>query len=407
MGRSGALHSLIQEAYRPRASLSDWLDTLVEQMADLFPSELGAVGRLSDGESTVGDYAVHVTSARVAHAFRQHRTRSAHRIDFLRTHAGRGPLASTRLAIEASPSSDTYLRRMHQSFESVGVFDMRHLTTCDVDGLWLTLGIVQSEPRPVSRQSEYWMRVRRHLTAALHAQHAFDVLRARLDGRPCETHEQLRGHLCELDAGATGLATDDATQLWCSLSRGELRAIDRFERAGRQYLVVASTYDDDPTPTFFTADEVELAALLASGKSEKWIALTQGIARSTMNARMKRALRKLGLHSRVELLKRFRVHDGVAIPALSLRAHALGLGRYLLAFDVARPSTSRWARPPSLTSAQWRVVQLALEGLSDRAIARRVSLSPHTVSHHLRHAYTRLDVGSRDELFAHIERESP
>ncbi|MFF5504637.1 AAA family ATPase [Streptomyces roseolus] len=53
---------------------------------------------------------------------------------------------------------------------------------------------------------------------------------------------------------------------------------------------------------------------------------------------------------------------------------------------------------PELTAAETRVVRLVAEGLTNRQVAARLSLSPHTVGSHLRRAFTKLDVTSRAEL---------
>ncbi|WP_324616219.1 helix-turn-helix transcriptional regulator [Streptomyces sp. ERV7] len=64
-----------------------------------------------------------------------------------------------------------------------------------------------------------------------------------------------------------------------------------------------------------------------------------------------------------------------------------------------RPSTAgldgAW---PELTVAEIRVVRLVARGLTNRQVAEDLSLSPHTVSSHLRRAFTKLDVASRLEL---------
>ncbi|MFG3189657.1 helix-turn-helix transcriptional regulator [Streptomyces omiyaensis] len=64
-----------------------------------------------------------------------------------------------------------------------------------------------------------------------------------------------------------------------------------------------------------------------------------------------------------------------------------------------RPSSARldgaW---PELTPAEARVVRLVARGLTNQQVAEQLSLSPHTVSSHLRRAFTKLDVTSRAEL---------
>ncbi|QPK48694.1 AAA family ATPase [Streptomyces gardneri] len=64
-----------------------------------------------------------------------------------------------------------------------------------------------------------------------------------------------------------------------------------------------------------------------------------------------------------------------------------------------RPSTTgvcdAW---PELTAAELRVVRLVARGLTNQQAAEHLSLSPHTVSSHLRRAFTKLDITSRVEL---------
>ncbi|WP_369029015.1 AAA family ATPase [Streptomyces adonidis] len=76
--------------------------------------------------------------------------------------------------------------------------------------------------------------------------------------------------------------------------------------------------------------------------------------------------------------------------------------RALRALGVRR---KKWQSVPraqtgwdSLTVAELRVVRLVAEGLTNRAAAERLFLSPHTVDTHLRHAFAKLGVSSRVEL---------
>jgi DNA-binding CsgD family transcriptional regulator len=52
---------------------------------------------------------------------------------------------------------------------------------------------------------------------------------------------------------------------------------------------------------------------------------------------------------------------------------------------------------PSLTRREREVLALVREGLTNRAIAHRLAVSPHTVRKHLENAFARLDVHSRTE----------
>jgi DNA-binding CsgD family transcriptional regulator len=48
-----------------------------------------------------------------------------------------------------------------------------------------------------------------------------------------------------------------------------------------------------------------------------------------------------------------------------------------------------------MTESELAVARLVAQGLSNREVAERLFVSPHTVSSHLRHVFTKLGVNSR------------
>jgi DNA-binding CsgD family transcriptional regulator len=58
----------------------------------------------------------------------------------------------------------------------------------------------------------------------------------------------------------------------------------------------------------------------------------------------------------------------------------------------------------SLTGTEQAVSRLVAEGLTNRAIAKRLYISPHTVNTHLRHVFAKLDVPNRVALAAVVHR---
>jgi DNA-binding CsgD family transcriptional regulator len=70
----------------------------------------------------------------------------------------------------------------------------------------------------------------------------------------------------------------------------------------------------------------------------------------------------------------------------------LGVRRRLVA---AEPETDGWA---ALTTSELTVAQLVAEGMTNREVAERLFVSPHTVSSHLRHVFSKLGINSRVEL---------
>ena len=64
----------------------------------------------------------------------------------------------------------------------------------------------------------------------------------------------------------------------------------------------------------------------------------------------------------------------------------------------ARPRTTARTGVEALTPSERRVVDLAVDGQTNRDIAQALFVTPKTVEVHLSNAYRKLDVRSRHEL---------
>jgi DNA-binding NarL/FixJ family response regulator len=85
------------------------------------------------------------------------------------------------------------------------------------------------------------------------------------------------------------------------------------------------------------------------------------------------------------------------------RLRALGVrGRHWTTL-TPRPLTG-W---DSLTDTEQTVARLVAEGLNNRQIAARIYISTHTVAHHLRNAFRKLQIASRVELARIVIEEKP
>jgi DNA-binding CsgD family transcriptional regulator len=63
------------------------------------------------------------------------------------------------------------------------------------------------------------------------------------------------------------------------------------------------------------------------------------------------------------------------------------------------------SRGHSLTPGELRIAELVARGFTNRQIATRVFLSPHTVNYHLRQVFRKLGISSRAELAALVRSE--
>jgi DNA-binding CsgD family transcriptional regulator len=87
-------------------------------------------------------------------------------------------------------------------------------------------------------------------------------------------------------------------------------------------------------------------------------------------------------------------HAGAAWDAGRVRGRLRALGVHRRLVSARRPGRG-WA---AMTDSELAVARLVAQGLSNREVAERLFVSPHTVSGHLRHVFTKLDVNSRAEL---------
>ena len=91
------------------------------------------------------------------------------------------------------------------------------------------------------------------------------------------------------------------------------------------------------------------------------------------------------------------LEDGRALAAECGHTLMAERARQELLASGARPR-QRGAEGEALTPSEDRIARLAAEGLSNRAIAEQLFLSPKTVEMHLSHVYRKLGIASRREL---------
>lgn len=86
---------------------------------------------------------------------------------------------------------------------------------------------------------------------------------------------------------------------------------------------------------------------------------------------------------------------GADVWAGRVRAGLRGLGIHAGARGPRRRPVHGWA---SLTATERSVSLLVSEGLTNRAVAKCLHISPHTVNTHLRHVFAKLSVSNRAAL---------
>lgn len=97
---------------------------------------------------------------------------------------------------------------------------------------------------------------------------------------------------------------DDALALWSALVQGRWTILDVTERDGKRLLLARRNPLGGATLLDLTSDERDVTWLAAHGHSYKYIAYELGIPLSTVAERLRRAMRKLRVRSRRELLRK-------------------------------------------------------------------------------------------------------
>jgi DNA-binding CsgD family transcriptional regulator/DNA-binding Lrp family transcriptional regulator len=110
-------------------------------------------------------------------------------------------------------------------------------------------------------------------------------------------------------------------------------------------------------------------------------------------AQQQRGTARSGLDALTEALILF-ARAGATRDAARLRSGLRALGVRRRIATTEKPATG-WA---SMTKSELAVAQLVATGLTNREIAERLFVSPHTVNTHLRHVFAKLRVNSRVDL---------
>lgn len=94
----------------------------------------------------------------------------------------------------------------------------------------------------------------------------------------------------------------DGSAVWRGLLDGCLCLVERFEQGGRRYYVMRHNHDDALPFASLAPRERQVAEILGGGESEKAAAYALGLSPSAVSGLLRRALMKLRVRSRVDLV---------------------------------------------------------------------------------------------------------
>jgi DNA-binding CsgD family transcriptional regulator len=111
--------------------------------------------------------------------------------------------------------------------------------------------------------------------------------------------DRARGRMRESDPGK-------ALGLWKALVRGRWSTVDWFDSDGRRFVLGLPNPPNVSDPRGLTEREEQVVAYALSGQTNKLIAYQLGLSTGRVSTLMSSAMRKLGMQTRAQLIKKFR-----------------------------------------------------------------------------------------------------
>ena len=205
-----------------------------------------------------------------------------------------------------------------------GFTDMLVVNGVDPSGCsaCFTLGLVEGAPirgkavqllRRLANHLASAARVRRRIAAATAAPQSLPLggeaifsaegrlLHAEAAAQSRESREHLGEALSLREAARAGTANEEDAAWWPRVD-ARWTFVDSYEANGTRYIVARENLQDAPALEILSERERQVVASLASGQSTKELAYALGIHPSTARVLLKRAVDKLGVTGRAELL---------------------------------------------------------------------------------------------------------
>ncbi|HXK20428.1 MAG TPA: helix-turn-helix transcriptional regulator, partial [Polyangiaceae bacterium] len=201
---------------------------------------------------------------------------------------------------------DDALARQH--LHPHGVFDALWVTVGDATGHSLALGIGLPEVARLSpsRRSQY-ARIGQHLTRAFGLRRLLANRSDAASAGACSVPaaQTLRAAAVALSAARGDVLDQDAASAaWQAAASAPSSVVDRFDHGGRKYFIVQLDAAAEAKPESRLAGrEGQVAKLAALGHSNKLIAYELSLSASTVAVYLRRAAKKLGVRSRLGLIR--------------------------------------------------------------------------------------------------------
>ncbi|HZO17327.1 MAG TPA: LuxR C-terminal-related transcriptional regulator [Polyangiaceae bacterium] len=394
----------VEAGYRVDGPEAAWFERVLEHVAPLIARGLGAVG-----------LSFHFESGRLVLDHLSGRDTPQSLIEFTRAMYSR-EVPSVARAIQGSAGHiytfSDFLNRLppeqcepyRDAFRAIGIHDALIISHPDGDGGFVTFGAMAEAPiRTVPKQRRVWQQMCAHLASARRLRKRMGTIDAAIDavlsreGRVVSARGDAAApaQVRQLEHSARAMARargslrrrdpEAALDLWRGLVSGRWSLIDRGLGENRT-LVACRNEPHNPDPRRLSSREHAIVELAVTGAPNKQIAYALGLAPTTIATHLQRALRKLGVANRVELVR-------LGVLAQGRAEHVSVDGQE---FVIA--AGEREAPMLPLSRAEREVALLIAEGLTNAEIAQRRRRSERTVANQIARIFEKLGIGSRSEL---------
>jgi DNA-binding NarL/FixJ family response regulator len=100
-----------------------------------------------------------------------------------------------------------------------------------------------------------------------------------------------------------------AIEMWKALTEGRWSLVDWFDSDGRRFVLALPNAPEATDPRGLSKRESLVATYAMHGDSVKLIGYRLGMSRTSVSSSLKRAMRKLGVRTRAQLIERFRAFE--------------------------------------------------------------------------------------------------
>lgn len=312
---------LVEAAYRHSASEAAWLDGLAQAGRAAVDDGLGVLAYTfaldRRDRFVLGAMAVRGAETRAV-ATMVLATRLSKQRELRRIYFDTGLCSTLSDYLGAERLQRARLARMHGAL--TGIRDFLAIKGTDAGRRGVALGVFLRRVRALADgERARFERVGAHLAAAYRL---VSRRAARPDGLPegteavldaagmvvhaegeaRRTRAALRASARSIDRARAGQGDDDGLALWPALVRARWSLVDHFESDGRRFVVARKNTADVTPRAELTERELQVVAHTARGHGHKLIAYELGIAVSTVRTLETRAMKKLGVASRLELI---------------------------------------------------------------------------------------------------------